>query len=72
MHGLVIALAVLVVLVSANFAGAAMTSAKKGHLGGPPTYPLGPADDGTKGTPEIVICRGRLVVREFESHPPPA
>jgi len=53
------AVAILLAAIAVPLAGAATTSAGKGQVGGPPTLPLGPADEGKKITPALVIGRGR-------------
>jgi hypothetical protein len=50
--------AILIVVALASVATAASISAQKGQVGGPPTLPLGPADEGKKITPALVIGRG--------------
>jgi hypothetical protein len=48
----------LLAAIAIPLAGAATTSAGKGQVGGPPTLPLGQADEGKKITPALVIGRG--------------
>ena len=49
---------ILIVLALTSVATAASISAQKGQVGGPPTLPLGKADEGKKVTPALVIGRG--------------
>ena len=49
---------VLAFLCVASLAAAATITAQKGQVGGPPTLPLGAADEGKKVTPAVVIGRG--------------
>ncbi len=50
---------ILIVVALASVACAASISAKKGHVGGPPTLKLGHEDEGKKTTRPVVIGRGR-------------
>jgi hypothetical protein len=49
---------ILIVVALTSVATAASISAQKGQVGGPPSLPLGQADEGKKVTPALVIGRG--------------
>lgn len=70
------AMAVLLAVSAVPLASGATTSANKGQVGGPPTLPLGPADEGKKVTPAIVIARGHtydgpVEIAAYGWKPPP-